>query len=161
MRLLGLLMAAGVAILALRAYLESDRRQIERQFQRLAEAASVQGTESPIEQIAQAAQLTRFFTKDVVLRLGQDSSSIIAGRDALVAVAAQARRSGPLEVMFNDLQVSVSDPETAAVYTTVTVTRANLQNDVVEAREVSVALQKVDGEWLVARVEGVRTLERP
>jgi ketosteroid isomerase-like protein len=161
MRLLVLLLVSGLAILALRGYLESDRRQIERQFERLAEAASVQGTESPIEQIAQAAQVVRFFTKDVVLRLGQDSSSVIAGRDALVALAAQARRRGPLQVMFDDVQVSVGGPDSASVYATVTATGANLQSEVVEAREISVTLQKVDGDWLIARVEGVRTLERP
>jgi len=161
MRLLVLLLVAGLAILALRGYLESDRRQIERQFERLAEAASVQGTESPIEQIAQAAQVVRFFTNDVVLRLGQDSSSVIAGRDALVALAAQARRRGPLQVMFDDVQVSVGGPDSASVYATVTATGANLQSEVVEAREISVTLQKVDGDWLIARVEGVRTLERP
>jgi ketosteroid isomerase-like protein len=161
MRLLVLLLVAGLAVLALRGYLESDRRQIERQFERLAEAASVQGTESPIEQIAQAAQVARFFTNDVVLRLGQDSSSVIAGRDALVALAAQARRRGAMQVMFDDVQVSVGGPDSASVYTTVTATGANLQSEVVEAREISVTLQKVDGDWLIARVEGVRTLERP
>jgi len=161
MRLLVLLLVAGLAILALRGYLESDRRQIERQFERLAEAASVQGTESPIAQIAQAAQVARFFTDDIVLRLGQDSSSVIAGRDALVALAAQARRRGAMQVMFDDVQVSVGGPDSASVYTTVTATGASLQSEVVEAREISVTLQKVDGEWLIARVEGVRTLERP
>lgn len=161
MHVLVVLLGAALAALALRGYLTSDRRQIERQFENLAEAASVEGTESPLEQIAQAAQVARFFTDDVVLRLGQDSSSVIAGRDALVALAAQARRRGPLQVTFDDVQVSVSGPESAAVYTTVTATGVNVQRDVVEAREVSVTLRKVAGEWLIARVDGIRTLERP
>ena len=156
-----LLLVAAVVAGTVRAWLASDRRLIERQLDRLAAAASVIGSEVPVARMAAAARVGEFFTSDVIIS-ADDGSSTIGGRDAVTALAMQARgASGALRVSFDDVQIALTDSTGATVYMTASASSRDAQGaGLLDAREVSVTLRKVEGAWLIARVDVLRTLER-
>jgi ketosteroid isomerase-like protein len=102
-----------------------------------------------------------FFTDDVIIMIDARSSTI-GGRDAVVALAAQARAaSRTLAVEFDDLQIAMTGPSAATVYTTIAVTGADPGGErLVDAREIMIECRKVGSTWLIARVAALRTLER-
>lgn len=161
-QILALALAVVVAVWVVRVWLPSDRQLIERQLNSLAAAASVSGAETPVVRMTGAARVAKFFTDDVIVS-ANDQSSTIGGRDAVMALAAQARAtSGPLKVSFDDVQIAVADPSTATAYMTVTISSADRNgSSLVDARELNVTFRKVAREWLIARVDALRTLERP
>ena len=149
--------AAGLA----RSWLVSDRRLIARQLDDLAVTLSVEGNEAPVARMAAAARVGRFVTDDVIIS-ADGGSSTVEGRDGVVALAAQARgASGALRVSFDDVQIALTDPTGATVYMTASASSRDAQGaSLLDAREVSVTLRKVEGAWLIARVDVLRTLER-
>jgi ketosteroid isomerase-like protein len=156
-----LVLAAAVVAGAVHLWPQSDRRLIETQLDRLAAAASVEGTETPLMRAASAARMGAFFTDDVIIMIDARSSTI-GGRDAVVALAAQARAaSRTLAVEFDDLQIAMTGPSAATVYTTIAVTGADPGGErLVDAREIMIECRKVGSTWLIARVAALRTLER-
>jgi ketosteroid isomerase-like protein len=154
-------LGAALVAVVVRLWPPNDRRLIEGQLGRLATAASVSGAETVVVQAAGAARVAAFFTDDVMIS-ADDQSSTVGGRDAVMALAAQARAaSRALRVAFNDVQIAVNGPSTATAYLTVTISGASPGGEkLVDAREVNLAFRKVGGTWLIARVDALRTLER-
>ena len=162
-QIVALALAVVVAVWVVRVWFPSDRQLIERQLNTLAEAASVSGSETPMVRMAGAARVAKCFTDDVIIS-ATDQSSTIGGRDAVMGLAAQARAtSGPLKVSFDDVQIAVADSSTATAYMTVTISSTGANGStLVDARELNVTFRKVArGEWLIARVDALHTLERP
>ena len=161
-RVIGLLvLAATVVAGTVWIWPPSDRRLIEKQLGGLAAAASVNGAETSVLQAAGAARVAAFFTDDAIIS-ADERSSTVGGRDAVMALAAQARAaSRALRVEFKDVQIAVSGPSTATAYLTVTISGASPGGEtLVDAREVTVAFRKAGRTWLIARVDALRTLER-
>jgi hypothetical protein len=142
----------------------NPQRAIKVQLSALAAALSV-----PAESIGRttglerAAQLRRFFTGDVHVSGGADSSAI-ASRDALLAtLAAWAPPAGGLNVDFVDVQVALDSDAAARAYMTVEVTTADPQTGqpAMDKREMRVSLVKIDDAWRIARAEPQDALGRP
>lgn len=160
--MLALLLAAVVLALAAASVWRSDRRQIQRRLDALAKTASVAGSETPVERLARASRLGTFFAEDVMIQTSQDRSSFVGGRQAVVGMAVQgAAAYGSINVAFEDLKIAVTDPSTATVYMRATVSEAAPQGGLLEARDVTLTLSNVNGEWLVSRGEVLRALDRP
>lgn len=152
----GIVLVAGA-----RACFWSDRRLIRNLLEEAAAEASITGRETPIERMAGAARVARFFTEDAMIRLDQ-GASMVGGRNAIMGLAAQMRSaSGPLRVSVQDVQITLNRPATATARLTVIVSGADLGGRVTAAREVSVALRKESGAWLIGGVETVSALQRP
>jgi hypothetical protein len=154
---LALLTAVVVVGLVVRNFFAGDRRQIQRQIDALSEVASVSPAETGIERLARASRLGAFFTDDVMIRTSQSEASFVGGRQAVMALAGQtAAAYGPMSVEFADVQIGITDPSTAAVYVTATITGNRPQGGLLETREVSATFKKVNGEWLISQAEVLR-----
>ena len=88
--------------------------------------------------------------------------SPVSGRDGVMAVAAQARGvAGPMRVGVEDVRIALDGPQDAAAYFTVTISGVDRGGGrLVDAREISASFRKVEGTWLIARVDVLPTLER-
>jgi len=156
--------------------LSGEERRIARRLDELAEAASAHGpAESPVARMAAAVRVGRYFTEDV--RVEADGAVWMKGRDAVVTLAAQGRTAvDQLHVRVSDVEVTLSGPESATAYLTLVVSggartgpdgapeaipgRTPSPDGILDARELLLTLRRVDGDWLIAGVERLKTLER-
>ena len=100
--------------------MSSEARQIRRRLSALAETASVGGGETNLVRMAKAARLAGYFTEDITIDLGSPST-VIRGRDALMAMAARIRVSPEgLRIELVDVQIAV-DAEGARTTASMTV----------------------------------------
>ena len=114
-------------------------------------------------QMARAARLGSFFAQDVVVDLGRPYSRL-EGRDTIMALAAKMQVPGEgLDVRFVDVAIDVAPAGAdAVVHLTATVaSRGRPFESGLDAKELEMAWRKVDDTWVIARVTGVETLERP
>ncbi len=156
------LAAASVAILAAVAYFWSDRRQIRRQLDGLAETASVSGTESDIDRLARGARLSGYFPEGGMIRPSPVNSSFVGGRRAVAGMAMQAAIDHhTMKVSFENLRIDLTDSSTASATMTVVVATRNPESEAIDLRDATVTLRKISGTWLIsqalvlpARVEG-------
>lgn len=158
--------------------LPGEQRKIARRLDQLAEAASVNARENPVIRMANAARVSRYFTEDIRIDTDRDSRPI-QGRDAVAILVAQAQAAvEDLRVRFTDVAITVSAPENATAHLTLVVfgrQRGHVGPETPEshtggaadpgpsldARELLLTLRKVDGDWLIAHVEVIKTLEPP
>jgi hypothetical protein len=135
---------------------------IHRRLAELARTASSSGNESNLARLAAARSLAGFFSTNVEMKadlphLGQLSSM---DRDEITQLAlAASSRTGGLQVKFPDINVTVApDRQSAVADLTVTAHFAGETDSFVQ--EMKFTLQKIDGKWLITRVETVQTLSR-
>jgi len=142
-----------------------EEREIARRLNELAETASVDVDENPVIRMANAARVGRYFTEDGLIERGENAAPI-QGRGAVVALAAQARTAvEDLRIRFTDVEIRVSGSDTAVAHLTLVVSGRGEEKpstgSSIDARELRLTFRKIDGDWLIARVESLETLERP
>jgi len=114
-------------------------------------------------QMTRAAAFGSFFTPDVEVDVGAPYAPF-RGRDTIIAMAAKAAAPGQgLDVRFVDVEVDVAPGGTEAIarMTATVADRRAASDRGIDARELEMAWRKVDGHWLIARVTGIETLQRP
>jgi hypothetical protein len=152
------------ALVALGAWLwfvlfPSPEKVIRQRLTELARTASFSSNESDLARLAAARSLAGFFSTNVEMnvdlpRFAQRSS---LDRDEITQIAlAASSRAGELKVKFPDINVTVaSDKQSAVADLTVEVDVSGEPDRIVQ--EMKFTLQKIDGRWLITRVETVRT----
>jgi len=109
--------------------------------------------------IGRIAALRGYFAPDVHIRFGAEE---VDSRDALVAILGrwQPPKDG-FHLEFVDVVVHMISPDTAHVSLTAQVASPD-PNDrtLLDAREGTVTMKKVDGEWVIAAAETTNTLQR-
>ena len=152
------------ALVALGAWLwfvlfPSPEKVIRQRLTELARIASFSSNESDLARLAAARSLAGFFSTNVEVnvdlpRFAQRSS---LDRDEITQNAlAASSRAGGLKVKFPDINVTVaSDKQSAVADLTVEVDVSGEPDRIVQ--EMKFTLQKIDGRWLISRVETVRT----
>lgn len=149
----------------------SEERHVVRTLEAAARAASVEGDETAVARMAGAVRVGRYFAEDFEMD-GSVETGTLHGRDEVVALAARARSAvAGLQVGVADVDVTLPAPDTATAYLTLTVTgrgtpagrpgpAREAPEGLLDARELLVTLRRVHGDWLIARVDPVSTLER-
>ncbi len=156
------LLLGGAAVLGWWVLFPSEDRVIKRRFSDLASDVNAAFAEQGLARMAGAARIGAYFTDDVRIEFG--AVAPIAGRAALMAVAAQAPAERDLRLAFADVQVTIApDRRTASAYLTVEVSGIDARSGArtLDAREVEATLEKLEGRWLIATATAVSTLERP
>ena len=146
----------------------SDERAIARQMSAIAQALTVPSNDGELGRIGRIASLRRALAPEIQLstgaspRPGVQVPSEINGRDAVLALAGRwTPPPGGVTVEFVDVQVTLDQSRTnAQVYCTAKVTSGSPEKPLVDARELTVALTRLDGEWLVTSVRPENTLAR-
>jgi hypothetical protein len=137
----------------------SPEKVIRRRLTELARTVSSSANESDLTRLAAARSVAGFFAATVELNvdlpeLGQRTMD----REEITQVALMGRsRAGGLRVKFPDINITVApDQQSAVADLTVEANISGERDSIV--REMKFTLQKTDGQWLITRVETVRTL---
>jgi hypothetical protein len=154
-----------VAVIALGFWLwtvlfPSPEKVIRSRLDALAKAISFNSGGGLLSQAYNAEKAADFFTTDVELELNLAGYEPITmhGRDEVLQSAAAARgRLTSLKVEFPDVNITI-DPggQTAKVNLTGKAIMPGERD--ISAQEFNFMLKKVDGKWLIYRVETVKTL---
>ncbi len=157
--LLGLCLAA-LGVWGWRVLFPGPEQLIRKQLTDLARTASVPSNEGALAKLSRAQRLAGFFTSNVEITVDLPGRSMqtIAGREELqqAALGARALAAG-LKVAFLDVGVTVApDRQSAVAHLTA---RADMPGErMPQVQELSFTFQTVEHDWLISRVETVRTL---
>jgi hypothetical protein len=140
----------------------NPKKVITTRLVKLADLASFSAREGEVARGANVYRMGTFFTDDaeVVIDAPGVEHRTLNGRQELTQVALAARSSiNGLKVDLPDIVVDL-DPGNQSAVANVTL-RANIsgQSDLI-VQELKFNLKKVDGAWLIARIETVKTLRQ-
>ena len=131
--------------------------------QRLAEAArdvSFNKNESLLAAVGKAQKISAFFSTNVEVNIDvpEHHEQTFAGRDEIMQAIAGARASlDGLKVEFPDVNVTVAPDKQSAVADLTVKAQTDGDKDFIW-QEMKFTFQKIGGDWLITRVETVRTL---
>lgn len=112
--------------------------------------------------VVYGARLSVFFTEDVVVDLGHGAMPIL-GRATVLDMAVRLQpRTAAFRLKFEDVSVAMAPTgETADVHLTAEFIRRGISTgeESLDAREFSIGMRRVGGEWQIARVKAVDTLK--
>jgi hypothetical protein len=137
----------------------APEKVIRQRLAKLARTVSFSGNEGRVLRLAGAGNLAGFFSTNIEINIdvpGRVHHSFM-GRDEITQAALAARSgSGSLSVKFPDIRVTVAaDRQSAVADLTLEATIPGEPDPIVQ--EMKFTLQKTDGEWLITRIESVRT----
>jgi hypothetical protein len=158
-RCLVLLAAGACGVWLWTALFPSPEKIITRQFEKLARAASVQPGAGYLPRMAGAQTVGGFFSTNVDVNidtLGFQQHAAMS-RDDIVQAMMAAHLSGGLTVKFPDINVTV-DPDQQSAQADITVEAQAPGEQDMTVQEMRFTLRKLDGKWLITRVQTVRTL---
>jgi len=147
---------------------DSDERAIRSQMSAIAETLSVPENDGELGRIARIAALRNVLAPDIAVstglpvRSGAEVPPELVGRDAVLALVGRwVPPAGGVTIEFVDMQVTLgADRATAQVYSTARISSGPDERPIVDARELTIDLSKVDGSWLIASVRPEETLVR-
>jgi hypothetical protein len=151
----------GLGIFAWRYFFPSPERVIRSRLLNLAETVSFKENDGNISRIYKADKVGDFFTLDVEVTVdvrGYAMSHTINGRTEIkqALLAAHSRVKG-LRVQFLDINVTLQpDKETAVANLTAQADIAGERD--FHIQELNLTLKKVEGKWLIFKIETVKTL---
>ena len=138
----------------------SPEKVIRQRLTELARTASSSSNESNLARLAAARSVAGFFSTNVELavELPELVRNSFMDRDEIMQVALMARsKNGGLSVKFPDINIAVApDKQSAVANLTVQANVSGEHGPFVQ--QMKFTLQKTDGQWLITRVETVRTL---
>jgi hypothetical protein len=132
---------------------------IRRRLTELARTVSSSANESDLTRLATARNVAGFFAATVELNvdlpeLGQRTMD----REEITQAALMGRsRAGGLLVKFPDINITVATDKQSAVADLTVEAKASGERDSM-VQEMKFTLRKTDGQWLITRIETVRTL---
>ena len=154
---IGLVVVAG----AVWVMLPTEEKRILSRLESLAEAASLEPDESPIDRVARGARIAAYFTEQARINLGAPFTAI-EGRDALASLLTALRvPDGGVNVTF--VEATINFDRRLLIASGRLVARATSQASPVEAvygvRPLDVALRQIEGDWLVDDLRAVDDAE--
>ena len=138
----------------------SPEKVVRRRLTELARTVSSSANESDLTRLASARSVAGFFAATVELNvdlpeLGQHNSM---DREEITQLALMGRsRAGGLRVKFPDINITVAPDQQSAVADLTVEANVSGEHDPI-VQEMKFTLRKTDGQWLITRVETVRTL---
>ena len=142
-----------------RVLFPSPEKVIRSRLAKLADYASFDSKQGTIAQAFSTEAMAEFFTTDVEIQLearGFPTVSISGREELKQAIMVARSRLGNLKVEFLDVNVKLGpDKQTAVANLTCRATPVGRDFIVQEANFL---LKKVDGKWLIYRIEPVKTL---
>lgn len=127
----------------------------------LAKAATVNSSDGNITRAAKVSSIISYFSTDAEIHVdGREvGNKTITGRDEIREIAAGGMANvSALEVQFDDATAHVApDKQSAEVSCTARVSVKD--NKDFGIQELKMELKKIDGDWLITKVETVKTLQ--
>jgi hypothetical protein len=160
-RLLLLAVAVALGAWSWRALHPSPERLIRRQLQGVARAASFGPDQGVLGKMAGAGSLADFFATNVEVQIDVPGhhGHRLAGREEIQQAALASRASArALTVTFPDITVIVNADQESAVADLTLQARVGGEQDMI-VQEMKATLHKINSQWLITKVETVRTLQ--
>lgn len=121
-----------------------------------------QSTRDGFGTAARAIQLSTYLTDDIEIDLGQGATPI-RGRATVIGMAERLQpRTAAFTLTFQDVTVVLNPGETTAtVQLTAEFVRRSITTgeESLDAREFSLAMKKVNGEWCISQATAVQVLK--
>ena len=153
---LALIIAGGVW--AWRVFFPSPEQVIRHRLAELAQAASYSGKEGDLARVINSEKFASFFSPDVRVTVDVPgrSQQTFNGRDEMMQAAMVARAlTGSLQVEFVDVNLDLPPPKVLAVANLTA--KAKVAGEL-QVQELKVTFRKNGRDWLINRVETVKTL---
>jgi hypothetical protein len=160
LRILGVALLAGAGYWAWLTFFPGPEQVIQKRLQSLARATSFPRNEAALPRLANAQAMANFFTTDVevTVDIPGRSQQTFSGREEVLQAAVAARSSvNGLNVDFFDIIITVAPDRQSAVANLTARARIPTEKDFY-VQELKLGLRKVGGDWLIFRVETVKTL---
>ncbi|MGA2685561.1 MAG: hypothetical protein ABSF51_10960 [Verrucomicrobiota bacterium] len=155
---LAALVAAGVWLWTV--LFPSPEKVVRQRLASVAQRASFAADEGALARLADAESLAGYFSPNVEINLdvpGRIQHTIL-GRDEITQTAVAARSTtSSLSVKFLDVDVTIGPDKRSAVADFTVEARVGDDQDLI-VQEMKFTLQKISGQWLITRVETIRTL---
>lgn len=138
----------------------SPEKVIRSRLNALARTASFSSRGGVLAQAFNAQKVGDFFTTDVdvELNIGGYEPMSLHGRDEVVQAAVAARsRLSSLKIEFLDMNVTFAQDQQSAKVNLTGKADVPGERDI-SAQEFNFMLKKVDGKWVIYKVESVKTL---
>ena len=151
----------GLGIWGWRVLFPSPERVIRRRLAALAATASFQPEQGMVLRTYKAGKLIGFFTTDAVINLdsrGYDPRTL-TGRDELQQATLAASRYDGITIEFLDVNVTLGPYNQTAIANLTARATVEGQRDFF-VQEFNFMLKKVGGQWLIYRIESVKTLSQ-
>ncbi|HTR42036.1 MAG TPA: hypothetical protein VMH87_10515 [Pseudomonadales bacterium] len=159
-RIIFLAIAAALAVWLWTVFFPSPEKVIRKQLLSLAGDVSFSPGQNNLVKIAHAQSIADFFATNVVLdlTLPEHPEQTTLGRDEITQAALVTRQQlTELDVKFPDINVTVAPDQNSATADVTVEGNVSGERDAI-LQEVKFTFQKVDGHWLISRVETVRVL---
>jgi len=161
-RLIIVLALIGLGFGAWRLVYSSPNHIIRSKLQQLAKTASLTPKDGNFVRVYKIEHLPEFFTRDVVINvdLRGIGQTTIEGRDEVrqyVNAAFSPQGLGELKTQFRDVSVTLAPDKQSAVANLTGEFTVDGQHDFFVV-ELNLLFKKVEGEWLIYKIETVRTL---
>jgi len=159
-RIISLLALVGLGLWLWSVFFPSPEKVIRKQLAGVARTASFRGNEGPLARAGNIAELAGYFSADaeLIFDIPDHGPATLNGRDDITRAAAGARTTFPaLEVEFQDISVKLSEDRQSAVADVAVTGRIPGERDFF-VQEMKFTLRKINRNWLIIRVESVKTL---
>jgi hypothetical protein len=160
-RIILLALLAAVGFWAWQMLFPNPEKVIRKRLGELAKAASFSSDQGLVAMAWNASSLAEFFTPDVEVTVDVPGSQhTFSGRDELLQAYVSVRKTvRGLTIEFPDIKVTVApDKSSAVVYLTA---RARIPGEKdFFLQELRLRLTRVKRDWLIQRIETVKTLSR-
>lgn len=138
----------------------SPEKIVHQKLLSLATDVSFSPDENNLVKMAHVQSVADFFTTNVEVDInvpGRDAQTL-SGRDEITtAVMASRQTASSLQVKFPDINVTVAPDKNSAVADVTVDATVSGEHDAV-VQEVKFTFEKVDGHWLISKVETVKTV---
>lgn len=140
-------------------FFPSPEKIVRNQLAKLAQDASFSPDQNGLIKMAHAQSIGDFFSTNVEINIdvpGHEEN--ITGRDQITQAALASRQQfSSIDVKFPDITVTVApDKNSATADTTLEANMSGDRDTIVQ--EVKFTFEKIDGQWLITKVETVKTV---
>ena len=149
-----------VGFLGWRHFFPDPQMVIRKRLRDLAEAASFTPKESPLAKLSNTRRMMGFCTPDVEISVDSPNRGrqTMAGREELFQAAMTARNFlSNLSVEFIDINITLGSDRKSAIAELTAKGRIPGDNDMF-VQELKFTMKKLDGDWLVRKIDTVKTL---
>ncbi|HEV2320143.1 MAG TPA: nuclear transport factor 2 family protein [Verrucomicrobiae bacterium] len=163
LRVIVVIALAVLAVWLWTAFFPRPEGAIRKQLAKLAEDVSFSQNENNLMKIADAQSVADFFSSNVEVNITipEHEQQTLAGRDEIRAAAlASLQQATELNVKFPDVNVTVAPDRYSATADVTLDVKVSGERDAI-IQELNISFRKIEGQWLISKVETVQGVSKP
>jgi len=162
LRIISVVVVVALGVWLWRYFHPTPEAAIRRRLADVARTVSYTGAEGFIARAAKAEKLTGYFAPEVVVRIDLPGQSRheAASREEIMSIAMR------LPTLFRSFKVALLDPnillgaDQKSAIVDLTLQAQTAGDEYLVVQEIKCTMRQVDGEWIILRVDTVKTLNR-